>query len=116
MAERFEIAGRQGESFLELLACLTALALHRQADAEDVRAARLLRDRRDQLSRHIGGLRHVYEYTFNYRNMPIDEFLVANGAKLRVNDAVVELIHRHGVGTLRPDPRNLEPLLEALPR
>lgn len=23
----------------------------------------------------LGGLRHVYEYTFNYRNMPIDEFL-----------------------------------------
>ena len=38
------------------------------------------------------------------------------GIKTPVNDAVVELIHRHGVGTLRPDPRNLEPLLAALPR
>jgi len=40
----------------------------------------------------------------------------ALGVKTPVNDAVVELIHRHGVGTLRPDPRNLEPLLAALPR
>ena len=39
-----------------------------------------------------------------------------HGIKTPVNDAVVELIHRHGVGTLRPDPRNLEPLLSALPR
>ena len=38
------------------------------------------------------------------------------GVKTPVNDAVVELIHRHGVGTLRPDPRNLEPLFAALPR
>jgi 2-dehydropantoate 2-reductase len=37
------------------------------------------------------------------------------GVKTPVNDAVVDLIHRHGVGTLKPDPRNLEPLLAALP-
>jgi hypothetical protein len=28
-----------------------------------------------------------------------------------VNAAVVELYRRHGVGTLRPDPKNLEPLV-----
>jgi 2-dehydropantoate 2-reductase len=38
------------------------------------------------------------------------------GVKTPVNDAIVAQIHRHGVGTLRPDPKNLEPLLEALPR
>ncbi|HEV8436605.1 MAG TPA: 2-dehydropantoate 2-reductase [Methylomirabilota bacterium] len=38
------------------------------------------------------------------------------GVKTPVNDAVVELVHRHGVGTLKPDPKNLEPLLAALPR
>jgi 2-dehydropantoate 2-reductase len=38
------------------------------------------------------------------------------GVKTPVNDAVVELIHRHGVGTLKPDPKNLEPLLAALPQ
>jgi 2-dehydropantoate 2-reductase len=37
------------------------------------------------------------------------------GVKTPVNDAVVDVIHRHGVGTLRPDPKNLEPLLAALP-
>jgi 2-dehydropantoate 2-reductase len=37
------------------------------------------------------------------------------GVPTPVNDAVVELIHRHGVGGLRPDPRNLEPLLAVLP-
>jgi len=39
-----------------------------------------------------------------------------HGIKTPVNDAVVDLIRRHGVGTLRPDPRNLEPLLAVLPR
>jgi len=29
---------------------------------------------------------------------------------------VVELVHSHGVGTLKPDPRNLEPLARMLPR
>jgi 2-dehydropantoate 2-reductase len=38
------------------------------------------------------------------------------GVKTPVNDAVVEQIHRHGVGTLKPDPKNLEPLLAILPR
>jgi hypothetical protein len=32
------------------------------------------------------------------------------------NDAVVRAVNRHGAGMLRPDPRNLEPLLEMLPR
>ncbi len=38
------------------------------------------------------------------------------GIKTPVNDAIVELIHAHGVGKLRPDPGNLEPLLAVLPR
>jgi 2-dehydropantoate 2-reductase len=40
----------------------------------------------------------------------------ALGVLTPFNDAVVELVRRHGVGTLRPDPRNLEPLLLMLPR
>ena len=36
------------------------------------------------------------------------------GVKTPINDAVVELFHRHGVG-FKPDPRNLEPLLMRLP-
>ncbi len=37
------------------------------------------------------------------------------GVKTPFNDAVVALIKRHGVGTLRPDPKNLEPLARMLP-
>jgi 2-dehydropantoate 2-reductase len=37
------------------------------------------------------------------------------GVPVPLNEAVVELYHRHGVGTLRPDPRNLEPLLKLIP-
>lgn len=34
------------------------------------------------------------------------------GVATPVNEAVVDLYRRHGVGTLTPDPRNLEPLLK----
>ncbi len=37
------------------------------------------------------------------------------GVKTPFNDAVVQAVHRHGVGTLRPDPKNLEPLVKMLP-
>lgn len=36
------------------------------------------------------------------------------GVKTPFNNAIVELFHRHGVGTLRPDPKNLEPLVRML--
>jgi len=36
------------------------------------------------------------------------------GVKTPFNDAVVKAIHHHGVGTLKPDPSNLEPLLKML--
>jgi 2-dehydropantoate 2-reductase len=38
------------------------------------------------------------------------------GVKTPFNEKVVELVHSHGVGTLKPDPRNLEPLGRMLPR
>jgi 2-dehydropantoate 2-reductase len=38
------------------------------------------------------------------------------GVKTPFNDAVVRLIHEHGVVTLKPDPKNLEPLIQMLPR
>ena len=38
------------------------------------------------------------------------------GVKTPFNEAVVRLVHEHGVGTLTPDPKNLEPLLRILPR
>ena len=38
------------------------------------------------------------------------------GVKTPFNEKAVELYHAHGVGKLRPDPANLEPLLAMLPR
>ena len=32
------------------------------------------------------------------------------------NAAVVREVRRHGVGTLKPDPKNLEPLAAMLPK
>src|SRR5262249_45310776 len=37
------------------------------------------------------------------------------GVKPPFNEAVVRLVPQHGVGTLQPDPKNLEPLLQMLP-
>ncbi len=37
------------------------------------------------------------------------------GVKTPVNDAVVREVRRYPVGTLKPDPKNLEPILKALP-
>jgi 2-dehydropantoate 2-reductase len=46
----------------------------------------------------------------------LNGYAVAEGRKAGVatpvNEAVVDLYRRHGVGTLVPDPRNLEPLLK----
>ena len=38
------------------------------------------------------------------------------GVPTPVNDAVVAAVRQHGVGTLKPDPKNLEPLVASLPR
>jgi 2-dehydropantoate 2-reductase len=50
----------------------------------------------------------------------LNGYVAAEGARLGVatpfNDAVVAAFHRHGVGRLRPDPRNLDPLIAMLPR
>jgi 2-dehydropantoate 2-reductase len=38
------------------------------------------------------------------------------GVKTPFNEMVVQLVHDHGVGTLKPSPANLEPLTRMLPR
>ena len=49
----------------------------------------------------------------------LNGYVVAEGRRAGVatpvNEAVVDLYRRHGVGTLKPDPRNLEPLLKLVP-
>jgi 2-dehydropantoate 2-reductase len=37
------------------------------------------------------------------------------GIKTPVNDAVVAAVRSYGVGKLKPDPKNLEPILKILP-
>lgn len=56
------------------------------------------------------------------RRTEIDElngYVVAEGKRLGVptpfNEAVVHEVHRHGVGMLEPDPKNLDPLARLLP-
>jgi len=50
-----------------------------------------------------------------YLNGSVSEQGRRVGIKTPFNDAIVELFRRHGVD-LRPDPKNLEPLLKLLPR
>jgi 2-dehydropantoate 2-reductase len=39
-----------------------------------------------------------------------------HGVKTPVNDAIVETVRSYGVGKLKPDPKNLEPILKVLPK
>ena len=38
------------------------------------------------------------------------------GVKTPVNDAIVETVRSYGVGQLKPDPKNLAPILKVLPK
>jgi 2-dehydropantoate 2-reductase len=50
----------------------------------------------------------------------LNGYVVAQGKRLGIptpfNEAVVAEVNRHGVGTLRPDPKNLDPLTALLPQ
>jgi 2-dehydropantoate 2-reductase len=70
-----------------------------------------------------GGRPSLLQDVLRGRRTEIDElngYVVAEGRRLGVptpiNEAVVREVHRHGVGTLKPDPKNLEPLARLLPR
>jgi 2-dehydropantoate 2-reductase len=75
-------------------------------------------------ARHLtGGRPSLLQDVMKGRRTEVDHlngYVAAQGRErgipTPVNDAVVALIHRHGVGTLRPDPKNLAPLLAILPR
>jgi 2-dehydropantoate 2-reductase len=73
---------------------------------------------RDARSR-AGGRPSLLQDVMRGRRTEIEHlngYVVAEGRKASVatpvNEAVVDLYRRHGVGTLTPDPRNLEPLLK----
>jgi 2-dehydropantoate 2-reductase len=72
---------------------------------------------RDARSR-VGGRPSLLQDVMRGRRTEIDYlngYVVAEGRKAGVatpvNEAIVETYRRHGVGTLRPDPKNLEPLI-----
>jgi 2-dehydropantoate 2-reductase len=72
--------------------------------------------------RLAGGRPSLLQDVMRGRRTEIDELnglVVAEGKRLGVptpfNSAIVAEVHRHGVGTLKPDPRNLEPLAALLP-
>ncbi len=73
--------------------------------------------------RYSGGRPSLLQDVLKDRRTEIDYlngYVSEQGRKVGVrtpfNDAVVELFHRYGVGTLKPDPKNLEPLVKMLPR
>jgi 2-dehydropantoate 2-reductase len=75
-----------------------------------------------EASSRAGGRPSLLQDVLRGRRTEIDAlngYVVAEGRKAGVptpiNEAVVELYHRYGVGALKPDPRNLEPLLKLLP-
>ncbi|MCC6176708.1 MAG: 2-dehydropantoate 2-reductase [Chloroflexi bacterium] len=97
-AQRF-VDGAEGRGLAELEAAMVAgaqgLATGRPSLLQDV-----MRGRRTEVE-------------------DLNGYVVAQGKRLGVptpfNEAIVREVQRHGVGTLSPDPRNLEPLAALLP-
>jgi 2-dehydropantoate 2-reductase len=50
----------------------------------------------------------------------LNGYVVEQGRRVSVktpfNEMIVQLVHEHGVGTLKPSPQNLDPLIRMLPR
>lgn len=70
-----------------------------------------------------GGRPSLLQDVMRGRRTEIDELnglVVSEGKRLGVptpfNEAIVREVHRHGVGTLKPDPKNLEPIAKLLPQ
>jgi 2-dehydropantoate 2-reductase len=86
---------------------------HAEVETEMAASARFL----------SGGRPSMLQDVMRRRRTEIDYlngYVVAQGRRVGVptpfNEAVVDLFHRHGVGALTPDPRNLEPLTRLLER
>jgi 2-dehydropantoate 2-reductase len=84
---------------------------------------RLLADMAAGAKRLAGGRPSMLQDVMRGRRTEIDYlngYVVDQGRRVGVktpfNEKVVELVHGHGVGTLKPDRKNLEPLARMLPR
>jgi 2-dehydropantoate 2-reductase len=83
---------------------------------------RLLADMAAGAKKLAGGRPSMLQDVMRRRRTEIDHLnghVVAEGRRVGVktpfNETIVRLVHEHGVGTLTPDPKNLEPLLRMLP-
>jgi 2-dehydropantoate 2-reductase len=102
---------------------LMGIAAQRIVDAAEGRGlAEVERDMAAAGASSRGGRPSLLQDVMRGRRTEIDElngFVAAEGKRLGVptpfNEAVVREVHRHGVGTLAPDPKNLEPLAKMLP-
>ena len=86
-------------------------------------ADRLLTDMAASARHLAGGRPSMLQDVMRGRRTEVDYlngYVVEQGRRVGVktpfNEAVVRLVREHGVGTLRPDPRNLEPLTRMLAR
>ncbi|MBI3824973.1 MAG: ketopantoate reductase family protein [Candidatus Rokubacteria bacterium] len=93
----------------------------------DAAAGHGLKEVQDEMREHArtrtGGRPSMLQDVMKRRRTEIEYlngYVSAEGRKVGVktpfNDRIVELVRGHGVGTLEPHPRNLEPLLQMLPR
>jgi 2-dehydropantoate 2-reductase len=100
------------------------IAVQRFVDAAEGRGVPdLERDMAEKAGNLAGGRPSLLQDVMRGRRTEIDELnglVVAEGKRLGVptplNEAVVREVKRHGVGTLKPDPKNLEPLTAMLPK
>ena len=82
---------------------------------------RLLADMAAGAKQLAGGRPSMLQDVMRGRRTEIDYlngYVVDEGRRVGVttpfNAAIVRLVHQHGVGTLKPDPKNLDPLLRML--
>jgi 2-dehydropantoate 2-reductase len=103
------LMGIEAQKFVDAAQGKNAEALH----AEMAAGARGL----------AGGRPSLLQDVIRGRRTEIEElngYVATEGKRLGVptpfNEAIVSEVLRHGVGTLQPDPKNLEPIAELLPR
>jgi 2-dehydropantoate 2-reductase len=114
---------RVGRAAGHALGSVMGLPAQRYVDAAEGRGlAALEADLAAGAASLAGGRPSLLQDVMRGRRTEIDDLngaVAREGRRLGVptpfNEAVVREVHRHGVGTLRPDPRNLEPLLALLP-
>lgn len=113
---------RVGRAFGHEVEPLFGLEAQRFVDAAEGRGIEALEADLAAGARHLSGGRPSFlQDVLKGRRTEIDAlngYVSEQGRRVGVktpfNDAIVEAVHRHGVGTLRPDPKNLEPLLRLL--